>query len=263
MQGTFLLPNNQHLKHCSIYRPSRSLLLVVWGAQILMGTLRLLVEATELGVKQPIRATSPERVLISRGGETSHLQLLWTASLEATVKKDFHFSAGRWDARIATHTSAILKGGCHHHSCMDIASGCRRQSEALLKEIEDHLSSLSAQCRQMGWENSNPYEYHPERGLYYHEVARNLICGSQPQTREDIEYLHGKEHVTNIVNLQARCFGTCHGTYRSFSFCTCVRSRNIACVSSQTRRILCKVTLLHQHGGGSSANDSIQGAFLY
>lgn len=56
----------------------------------------------------------------------------------------------------------------------------------------------------MGWENSNPYEYHPERGLYYHEVAKNLICGSQPQTREDIEHLKFKEHVTNIVNLQVR-----------------------------------------------------------
>ena len=54
----------------------------------------------------------------------------------------------------------------------------------------------------MGWEGSNPYEYHPERGLYYHEVTRNLICGSQPQTREDIEHLHFQETVTNIVNLQ-------------------------------------------------------------
>ena len=59
-------------------------------------------------------------------------------------------------------------------------------------------------CRQMGWEDSNPYEYHPERGLYYHEVARNLICGSQPQTREDIEHLKYKESVTNIVNLQVQ-----------------------------------------------------------
>lgn len=58
----------------------------------------------------------------------------------------------------------------------------------------------------MGWEQANPYEYHPERGLYYHEVARNLICGSQPQTREDIEHLHHKECVTNIVNLQVRHF---------------------------------------------------------
>lgn len=56
----------------------------------------------------------------------------------------------------------------------------------------------------MGWEDRNPYEYHPERGLYYHEVARNLICGSQPHTREDIEHLRYKESVTNIVNLQVQ-----------------------------------------------------------
>ena len=63
-------------------------------------------------------------------------------------------------------------------------------------------------CRQMGWENSNPYEYHPERGLYYHEVTRNLVCGSQPQTREDIEHLHFQENVTNIVNLQVGSIAT-------------------------------------------------------
>jgi hypothetical protein len=50
---------------------------------------------------------------------------------------------------------------------------------------------MVAHCRQMGWDHHvNPYEYHPERGLYYHEVSRNLICGSQPQTPEDIEHLH-------------------------------------------------------------------------
>ena len=56
----------------------------------------------------------------------------------------------------------------------------------------------------MGWEDCNPYEYHPQRGLYYHEVVRNIICGSQPQTREDIEHLKYKESVTNIINLQVQ-----------------------------------------------------------
>lgn len=55
----------------------------------------------------------------------------------------------------------------------------------------------------MGWDHLNPYEYHPERGLYYHEVFPNLLCGSQPQTPGDIEQLHSQERVTNIVNLQA------------------------------------------------------------
>lgn len=45
-------------------------------------------------------------------------------------------------------------------------------------------------CRQMKWSHLNPYEYHPERGLYYHEVAPKLLCGSQPQTPQDIEQLH-------------------------------------------------------------------------
>ena len=57
--------------------------------------------------------------------------------------------------------------------------------------------------RSMGWDHLNPYEYHPERGLYYHEVFPNLLCGSQPQTPADIEQLHAQERVTNIVNLQA------------------------------------------------------------
>lgn len=142
--------------------------------------------------------------------------------IEASVMIDFHFSAGRWNARTATQSMQPNKG---HSKGRLPSSFMQRYSlwlhkavrEALLKEVEHHLSSFSAQCRQMGWENSNPYEYHPERGLYYHEVARNLICGSQPQTREDIEYLHGKEDVTNIVNLQARCFGHCHGTSCSFA----------------------------------------------
>lgn len=41
----------------------------------------------------------------------------------------------------------------------------------------------------MGWDNANPFEYHPERGLYYHEVWPNLLCGTQPQTKEDIDVL--------------------------------------------------------------------------
>ena len=62
---------------------------------------------------------------------------------------------------------------------------------------------LGRRCRAMNWDHVNPYEYHPERGLYYHEVAPNLLCGSQPQRPSDIEHLRTQERVTNIVNLQA------------------------------------------------------------
>lgn len=41
----------------------------------------------------------------------------------------------------------------------------------------------------MGWKDANPYEYHPERGLYYHEVWPGLFCGSQPQSKQDIDAL--------------------------------------------------------------------------
>eukprot|EP00238_Polyblepharides_amylifera_P014391 CAMPEP_0196588600 /NCGR_PEP_ID=MMETSP1081-20130531/61053_1 /TAXON_ID=36882 /ORGANISM="Pyramimonas amylifera, Strain CCMP720" /LENGTH=201 /DNA_ID=CAMNT_0041911135 /DNA_START=396 /DNA_END=1001 /DNA_ORIENTATION=+ len=48
----------------------------------------------------------------------------------------------------------------------------------------------------------NPYEYHPEIGLYYHEVYPGLIVGSQPRTHEDIEFLNKNENVATIFNLQ-------------------------------------------------------------
>lgn len=52
----------------------------------------------------------------------------------------------------------------------------------------------------MGWDN--PYEYHFDRGLYYHEIVDNLICGSQPRNSDDVQYLHDNERVTTILNLQ-------------------------------------------------------------
>lgn len=49
---------------------------------------------------------------------------------------------------------------------------------------------------------NNPYEYHPERGLYYHEVDDNLLVGSQPQSAEDIRTLVEVEGITTIFNMQ-------------------------------------------------------------
>lgn len=53
---------------------------------------------------------------------------------------------------------------------------------------------------KMNW--SNPYEYHFDRCLYYHEVDRNLLCGGQPRHEDDIRLLLEEERVTAIVNLQ-------------------------------------------------------------
>ena len=54
---------------------------------------------------------------------------------------------------------------------------------------------------RMGWEGRNPYEYDFDRGVYFHEVDHNLLCGSQPRHAADIELLRD-EGVTAIVNLQ-------------------------------------------------------------
>lgn len=56
--------------------------------------------------------------------------------------------------------------------------------------------------RQMGWSHLNPYEYHFDRGLYYHEIVPNLICGSQPRNTHDVDILAADESVTHILNLQ-------------------------------------------------------------
>ncbi len=38
---------------------------------------------------------------------------------------------------------------------------------------------------------NNPFEYHPELGLYYHEVAPGLLCGTQLRSAADVERLAG------------------------------------------------------------------------
>ncbi|KAG1676087.1 hypothetical protein FOA52_014953 [Chlamydomonas sp. UWO 241] len=53
----------------------------------------------------------------------------------------------------------------------------------------------------MHWGNLSPFEYHPHRGLYWHEVAPGLICGTQPRSRDDVSALHA-EGVSHIISLQ-------------------------------------------------------------
>ncbi|KAK3263398.1 hypothetical protein CYMTET_27795 [Cymbomonas tetramitiformis] len=48
----------------------------------------------------------------------------------------------------------------------------------------------------------NPYEYHPERGLYYHEISEGLLVGTQPRLPHDIDVLQHEAAVTTVLNLQ-------------------------------------------------------------
>lgn len=54
---------------------------------------------------------------------------------------------------------------------------------------------------QVAMEWLSPFEYHPQRGLYWHEVAPRLICGTQPRNAGEVEAL-AREGVTTILNLQ-------------------------------------------------------------
>lgn len=38
----------------------------------------------------------------------------------------------------------------------------------------------------MNWEGAGVYEYHYERGLYYHEILPNLFCGTMPRNTSDL-----------------------------------------------------------------------------
>lgn len=57
----------------------------------------------------------------------------------------------------------------------------------------------------MGWNadgNLNPYEYHPHRGLYYHEVHPSLYCGTQLRSTADVDHLCDGEGIGLVLNLQ-------------------------------------------------------------
>ena len=55
-----------------------------------------------------------------------------------------------------------------------------------------------------GWEHLSPYEYHPERGLYYHEIVPRLFCGTQPLNPDEVTYLREREGITHILNVRGR-----------------------------------------------------------
>ena len=54
--------------------------------------------------------------------------------------------------------------------------------------------------RQMGW--TEPFSYHPDRGLYFHEVHARVVVGTQPRTPGEVEALATRHGVAAIVNLQ-------------------------------------------------------------
>lgn len=67
----------------------------------------------------------------------------------------------------------------------------------------DQSDAYNQQMKKaMGWKDADPYQYHYDRGLYYHEIVPDLICGSQPRHAEDITELKEEVHASTIINLQ-------------------------------------------------------------
>ena len=55
--------------------------------------------------------------------------------------------------------------------------------------------------KAMGWRDADPYQYYYDRGLYYHEIIPNLLCGSQPRNVEDIIELKEEVGASTVINV--------------------------------------------------------------
>lgn len=72
----------------------------------------------------------------------------------------------------------------------------------------------------MGWKDADPYQYHYDRGLYYHEIVPDLLCGSQPRNVADVAELKEEVGVTTVVNvgMHGCCKFVCHCTILDSTF---------------------------------------------
>ena len=73
--------------------------------------------------------------------------------------------------------------------------------------------------KAMGWKDADPYQYHYDRGLYYHEIVPDLLCGSQPRNVADAAELKEEVGVTTVINvgMHGCCKLQCHCTLLSIT----------------------------------------------
>ena len=66
----------------------------------------------------------------------------------------------------------------------------------------DQSEEYNAKMKKaMGWKDADPYQYHYDRGLYWHEIIPDLICGSQPRNTADMAELKNDVGATTIINV--------------------------------------------------------------
>ena len=100
-------------------------------------------------------------------------------------------------------TVGIGSGTRHGPRHIRLAPRTQASSTAQLVDTAMIESYNQEMCARMGWDavDANPYEYHPERGLYFHKVFSSILCGTQPQCVDDIVALRD-QGVTGILSLQ-------------------------------------------------------------
>eukprot|EP00951_Prasinocladus_malaysianus_P013548 scaffold102563_cov47-Prasinocladus_malaysianus.AAC.1 len=111
-------------------------------------------------------------------------------------------------ASVPTRRHTLLGQQCHRQGVFRERIRFSGLKETLIQRDArtlalDSSTEYNREMKQaMGWEHVSPFEYHFDRGLYFHEVEPNVYCGSQPRNTSDVEYLANEINVTTILNLQ-------------------------------------------------------------
>ena len=98
--------------------------------------------------------------------------------------------------RVSVRSDASGEGASTHAATED-----GRTSKAFVSADSRMEEYNKRMAEKMGWID-NPYEYKPERGLYYHYIAPNLLVGSQPLSSSDVDHLRDAEQVNVVMSLQ-------------------------------------------------------------
>lgn len=116
------------------------------------------------------------------------------------------------EARLSIRKPAGSNLGTTHSAQQCRRGPCRLSKASLRPRASANTNNVMSaavetynkkMAEKMGWTAlDNPYEYHPERGLYYHFITEDLIVGSQPRAADDIRHLALAEGVQAIINLQ-------------------------------------------------------------
>ena len=77
---------------------------------------------------------------------------------------------------------------------------CRMRAQSATKS--DQSDAYNEKMKKaMGWKDADPYQYHYDRGLYYHEIVPDLLCGSQPRNIADVAELKEEVGATTVINV--------------------------------------------------------------